>query len=163
MPNDQPQLPPNPIADLYYKLEAALKYLDKISDDPAKHQEAALDALVTDVMPGLQKMSAGLAKFVDDTIGVVNDINGRISVLEQQASEAAEEEEEEESSTLLPEDADKLSKYIIASLGVITNMPASDPSRQAMIDFGREVLQLVKDSTLVDDDGDGVEGAEETQ
>ena len=86
----QNQAVPDPFTDLFYKIDATLKYLDKISDKPEEYRQAALDALVTDLMPGMQRLAAGMGRFVSDTIGIVQDIDGRLTAAEQHVGEVSD-------------------------------------------------------------------------
>ena len=143
----------NPFADLFKRLETAAKYLDTVGDKPAQHQQAAVDSLVTDIIPGLMramaatnKLAVDTMKFMNDTVGVVNDIDRRIGEI----NERLDAVEEQDASVLLPEDAEKLHNFVVAALGVISNLPATDQARQPMIDLGKEVLEIINEAKLED-------------
>ena len=46
---------------------------------------------------------------------------------------------------------------MVASLGVISKMPTTDPSRQPMLDLGKQALDIINEAKLEeegDEDGD---------
>lgn len=146
MPNDTPE--PNPIVDLYYRIEHTLKFLDKLEGD--KRAEAVIDSVATDILPGLQKSLAAEGKFINETVDMVNSMLARMQAIEQMLQSGGDDDDdadEEDGSFLLPDDAKMLRDYIIASMGVITEKVApTHPARPALENLAKKCLTLIKES-----------------
>jgi hypothetical protein len=122
-------------------------------------QQATIDAIVTDIVPGLRNVLRALGGFVDETIGMVNNISGRLGALEQ-AMEAGDGDDSDDDddgwSVLMPDDAKKLHDYIVASVGLIAQKVSStDPARQTIESLAKKCLEIIKESVVEEEDDGG--------
>ncbi len=152
MPNDTPE--PNPIVDLYYRIEHTLKFLDKLEGD--KRSEAVIDSVATDILPGLQKSLAAEGKFINETVEMVNAMLVRLQAIEQMLQAGAgDDDDDDDGSFLLPDDAKMLRDYIIASMGVITEKVApTHPARPALEKLAKDCLEMIKEAEAEEEEED---------
>lgn len=158
-------------AEIHAKIDASIKFLETIADDPEKHKEAAHDTLVSDVLPSVRWLSGATGNFVKETVEYVNELSKHVSALEQamQAMQAREqegggeedgdEEEEEGGSVLDPDDATSLKEYVLATMGLISKKVPKSPETDAIIARGKELLAFIEEATEAVEEEDTAQGA----